>query len=517
MGVFVFSDIHGNWEAYNRVMSYVDAKNRFNKLNNKEENHVVCIGDLVDRGANSAKIVNDYADRMKKNKKFHFIFGNHEISLFKAITFGEEDPLWVRRKKNPFGGWTVCRELAQKGKPGTKKFLDSFFYLMDHGVGRIYVRVKHMYVISHAGPSSEKHRNKRNEMKQAAKQLIGRQSVETQKEFHSGDREVLRNLIRAKTIPHFESRIKSITERKNKFKKHRKRSNLYGGQLHLDNENRKYHVHGHTVQQKTYICQRWNEYAYDNYKELEDFCLPVDAGLAFAGISTTDIANPKHTYVFEKVACGYISSDPEEPYPHSIEFLDGITEKTEQNPISVNNSYNNNDAKHPDVAIFFKRAEEYFDGKRRKDYYFSLILDKQISWSERYFKDFHKNNYKTLNNLRVLSPIVKTGSCGNNSLVNYIKKRRKEGFHSGLWVREAYNRETKLRCAIWVYCYLNGIIDNEDLRGPDIQEFYDTINDKSITNKRCQLYTAIKGVKADEERGIKGGEQFLEELRAFSP
>jgi len=69
--VLAIGDIHGN---YNRLMSL------WKKINyNDEEDFLIFLGDYIDRGKDSIKVLEFIMDLKQNNKNIHCLFGNHEL------------------------------------------------------------------------------------------------------------------------------------------------------------------------------------------------------------------------------------------------------------------------------------------------------------------------------------------------------------------------------------------------------------------------------------------------------
>ena len=71
--VWVVGDIHGYFETFLALLD---------KLNLKEGDHVVCLGDIIDRGPNSAGVLK----LVSESSHIHSIRGNHEESMRLSFT-----------------------------------------------------------------------------------------------------------------------------------------------------------------------------------------------------------------------------------------------------------------------------------------------------------------------------------------------------------------------------------------------------------------------------------------------
>ena len=90
MRKFIMSDIHGNSNIYNSIMSYLD------NLNKEEEEILYINGDLIDRGEDSAQILLDVRNRILSNKgvKIKYLAGNHELMMYQASLDRSPTGVW---------------------------------------------------------------------------------------------------------------------------------------------------------------------------------------------------------------------------------------------------------------------------------------------------------------------------------------------------------------------------------------------------------------------------------------
>ena len=145
MAIYVMSDIHGNYEKYIQAL---------NKINLKDNDILFIIGDIVDRGSQSIKILQDMMYRYNVIP----IIGNHEImaySILKVVfqKIVDEDELdedfleaisyWLEN-----GGKTTFEEFKALSKKDMEKILD---YLKEF---KSYVEIRLNdvdYILFHAG------------------------------------------------------------------------------------------------------------------------------------------------------------------------------------------------------------------------------------------------------------------------------------------------------------------------------------------------------------------------------
>ncbi len=80
MRKFIVSDLHGDGNVYNSIMSYLD------NINKEEDVTLYINGDLIDRGYASGEMLLDVYDRIKNNKgfKIEYLGGNHELLMWEA-------------------------------------------------------------------------------------------------------------------------------------------------------------------------------------------------------------------------------------------------------------------------------------------------------------------------------------------------------------------------------------------------------------------------------------------------
>ena len=80
MRKFIVSDLHGNGNVYDSIISYLEG------INEQEDVILYINGDLIDRGLDSARILLDVKDRIQNNKgfKIEYLGGNHELMMYQA-------------------------------------------------------------------------------------------------------------------------------------------------------------------------------------------------------------------------------------------------------------------------------------------------------------------------------------------------------------------------------------------------------------------------------------------------
>jgi len=92
MKKFIVSDLHGNGNIYNSIMSYLS------NVNKDEEVILYINGDLIDRGLSSADMLLDVKNRIENNIDFKIVYlgGNHELLMYEATEDMESGTFYRR-------------------------------------------------------------------------------------------------------------------------------------------------------------------------------------------------------------------------------------------------------------------------------------------------------------------------------------------------------------------------------------------------------------------------------------
>ena len=77
---FIVSDLHGNENAYNSIIKFLENVNKDDELT------LYINGDLIDRGEGSGYMLTDVIDRIKNKKGFNikYLAGNHELMMYQT-------------------------------------------------------------------------------------------------------------------------------------------------------------------------------------------------------------------------------------------------------------------------------------------------------------------------------------------------------------------------------------------------------------------------------------------------
>lgn len=95
---FIVSDLHGNGNIYNSIISYLE-----NLCNNSLEDITLYInGDLIDRGSNSGEMLIDVKNRVLNKNKFSikYLAGNHELMMYQT-------PFTKNGNWSRFSNWVI--------------------------------------------------------------------------------------------------------------------------------------------------------------------------------------------------------------------------------------------------------------------------------------------------------------------------------------------------------------------------------------------------------------------------
>jgi len=118
MRKFIVSDLHGNGDVYDSIMGYLD------NIAEVEKVHLYLNGDLIDRGLDSFRMLEDVRERVsgKGNVRIHYLGGNHELMMYQALKKrkpGRNVSHWCDWMMN--GGWVIEGELDAR-EDGEEKY-----------------------------------------------------------------------------------------------------------------------------------------------------------------------------------------------------------------------------------------------------------------------------------------------------------------------------------------------------------------------------------------------------------
>lgn len=116
---YVCSDLHGQYPAYRTIVSQL-----------KEKDKLYILGDVIDRGPDGIKILQDVMKR-KQGGQVEFLIGNHELMMIKSLFLNDENESKIWTSDSNQG--QVTRESFERLSPAEqnsiKEFLlDSYVY-----------------------------------------------------------------------------------------------------------------------------------------------------------------------------------------------------------------------------------------------------------------------------------------------------------------------------------------------------------------------------------------------------
>ena len=121
---FVIGDIHGNYSPMIKLFKAVKF--------DYENDHLISLGDLVDRGPEPVKVV----DELMKLRNFVFVLGNHDQFCFEYLKSGIRPVEWILQ-----GGQSTLNDY-EKNKEARSRHLEFFasadFYHIDNS-NRLFV------------------------------------------------------------------------------------------------------------------------------------------------------------------------------------------------------------------------------------------------------------------------------------------------------------------------------------------------------------------------------------------
>lgn len=88
---YVCSDLHGEFPAYKAIIKQL-----------KKNDKLYILGDVIDRGPDGIKILQDIMKRKDKGQ-VEFLIGNHELMMIQSLFLGEKndwDKMIIQKQKN---------------------------------------------------------------------------------------------------------------------------------------------------------------------------------------------------------------------------------------------------------------------------------------------------------------------------------------------------------------------------------------------------------------------------------
>jgi predicted phosphodiesterase len=100
--IYVIGDIHGNFKMLKKAVEKMDLN---------PDDHLVIIGDVINRGPNSLESLDYVVELAENNKNVHVLMGNHELFTMKGL-FEEQERFYSFYKDGKYT--TIAHELIEK-------------------------------------------------------------------------------------------------------------------------------------------------------------------------------------------------------------------------------------------------------------------------------------------------------------------------------------------------------------------------------------------------------------------
>ncbi len=136
--VYAVGDVHGCYAQLERMLALIEADDR---QRGPAETQVVMLGDLIDRGPQSAQVIERFVADMPAFARFRFLMGNHEEAMLESLA-EHADPRasgWLRYGGREtlasygvpdgvleLGGWLLSDALRQHVPAAHLDFLAAF-------------------------------------------------------------------------------------------------------------------------------------------------------------------------------------------------------------------------------------------------------------------------------------------------------------------------------------------------------------------------------------------------------
>jgi serine/threonine protein phosphatase 1 len=113
--IYAIGDLHGRLDLFRRMISIIK---RDHAERSPVPTCIVLLGDLIDRGPNSAELVHWCRELTETNKRFVVLKGNHEAMMVRALREGDFGVfgLWLEQGGDEtLASWGVPRTLIEQG------------------------------------------------------------------------------------------------------------------------------------------------------------------------------------------------------------------------------------------------------------------------------------------------------------------------------------------------------------------------------------------------------------------
>jgi serine/threonine protein phosphatase 1 len=138
MRTLVIGDIHGCYFALRtleKAMQFTD------------EDHVILLGDLMDRGPSTRQVIDWVIKRRTRNARLTYLRGNHEWIMLWA----REDPLWTKKWTDDYvGGHETLRSYSEGCQPAKLTDVpDEHWDIIENGSNSWFEDERFIYVHAH--------------------------------------------------------------------------------------------------------------------------------------------------------------------------------------------------------------------------------------------------------------------------------------------------------------------------------------------------------------------------------
>ena len=150
MATYVMSDLHGQFEAYQRMLNLISF--------NEDEDILYLLGDYVDWGPDSIKLLLHLASKTSDNIKC--LMGNHDLLMYNTIAiyndFYKADPEYELKRSHDYKVWringgNITFEEYKKLSETDRKTIEHWLKNLDYVVSDLEVCGRKFY-LSHAYP-----------------------------------------------------------------------------------------------------------------------------------------------------------------------------------------------------------------------------------------------------------------------------------------------------------------------------------------------------------------------------
>lgn len=143
---FVCSDLHGEYPVYQTIISQL-----------KENDKLYVLGDVIDRGPDGIKIIQDIMKRKEKGQ-VEFLIGNHELMMVQSLILGDkkQEQIWTSTKNEGQVTKEAFDKLSPTEQGAIKEFLLNSYVYKNINVNSQKVHLVHAKAIQDREDNSNK-------------------------------------------------------------------------------------------------------------------------------------------------------------------------------------------------------------------------------------------------------------------------------------------------------------------------------------------------------------------------